>query len=190
MDVMTGEPLAVDLLNTRAQTSDGEVDALDSAEDFSAWLTAQGGRIRWVPAPLTRSGLDEIRALREHIRSAIDAARHGVAPGQATLDAITAAAREAPSYLGLKLDADAVVAIRHRDGEGLARFLAELAEAAAELITGQDVGRLRECEGPQCRMLFLPSHPRRRWCSPALCGNRVRVARYYQRHKTSGQPTE
>ncbi|NGO80928.1 hypothetical protein G6045_35505, partial [Streptomyces sp. YC504] len=22
-----------------------------------------------------------------------------------------------------------------------------------------------------------------RWCSPARCGNRTRVARYYQRHK-------
>lgn len=24
---------------------------------------------------------------------------------------------------------------------------------------------------------------RRRWCSPTVCGNRARVARYYQRHK-------
>jgi predicted RNA-binding Zn ribbon-like protein len=37
--------------------------------------------------------------------------------------------------------------------------------------------------GPQCRLLFLPAHPRRRWCSRVLCGNRVRVTRYYQRHK-------
>jgi predicted RNA-binding Zn ribbon-like protein len=33
-------------------------------------------------------------------------------------------------------------------------------------------------------MLFLPAHPRRRWCSPQLCGNRVRVARYYRRHRS------
>ena len=31
--------------------------------------------------------------------------------------------------------------------------------------------------------VFLPANPRRRWCSPAICGNRARVARYYQRHK-------
>ncbi|WP_433464559.1 CGNR zinc finger domain-containing protein [Spirillospora sp. CA-128828] len=30
---------------------------------------------------------------------------------------------------------------------------------------------------------FLPGHPRRRWCSAARCGNRVRVARHYQRHR-------
>ncbi|MFD0515426.1 CGNR zinc finger domain-containing protein [Streptomyces aureus] len=34
-------------------------------------------------------------------------------------------------------------------------------------------------------LLFLPAHPRRRWCSAARCGNRARVARYYQRHKSS-----
>jgi predicted RNA-binding Zn ribbon-like protein len=33
-------------------------------------------------------------------------------------------------------------------------------------------------------MVFLPAHPRRRWCSPTRCGNRARVARYYQRHRT------
>ncbi|MEV3921501.1 CGNR zinc finger domain-containing protein [Actinomadura coerulea] len=32
-------------------------------------------------------------------------------------------------------------------------------------------------------MLFLPAHPRRRWCSAARCGNRVRVARHYRRHR-------
>jgi predicted RNA-binding Zn ribbon-like protein len=33
-------------------------------------------------------------------------------------------------------------------------------------------------------MLFLPVNARRRWCSPAVCGNRVRVARYYEAHKS------
>ncbi|WP_253798373.1 CGNR zinc finger domain-containing protein [Nocardia amikacinitolerans] len=28
-----------------------------------------------------------------------------------------------------------------------------------------------------------PAHPKRRWCSPDRCGNRVRVARYYRKHK-------
>ncbi|NGN66182.1 hypothetical protein G5C51_20070, partial [Streptomyces sp. A7024] len=32
------------------------------------------------------------------------------------------------------------------------------------------------------------SHPRRRWCSATRCGNRARVARYYERHKADGSP--
>jgi len=35
---------------------------------------------------------------------------------------------------------------------------------------------------------LLPAHRRRRWCSPATCGNRARVARYYQLHKEDKTP--
>ena len=51
------------------------------------------------------------------------------------------------------------------------------------LLADPAAGRVRGCEGPGCLLLFLPAHPRRRWCSPDLCGNRVRVARHYRRHK-------
>ncbi|MFD8063387.1 CGNR zinc finger domain-containing protein [Streptomyces cyaneofuscatus] len=33
-------------------------------------------------------------------------------------------------------------------------------------------------------MLFVPAHPARRWCSAARRGNRARVARHCQRHRT------
>jgi predicted RNA-binding Zn ribbon-like protein len=70
-----------------------------------------------------------------------------------------------------------------RDGSPTSRLLAELAEAATELLADPAVRTVRQCEAPACHLLFLPAHPRRRWCSPASCGNRVRVARYYRRHK-------
>ncbi|MER5184162.1 CGNR zinc finger domain-containing protein [Streptomyces sp. NPDC002896] len=61
--------------------------------------------------------------------------------------------------------------------------IVQLAEAAAELLADPAVTKIRECEAEDCVMLFLAAHPRRRWCSAARCGNRVRVARHYQRHK-------
>ncbi|WP_371871358.1 CGNR zinc finger domain-containing protein [Phytohabitans rumicis] len=45
--------------------------------------------------------------------------------------------------------------------------------------------KVRQCEADDCVMLFLPAHPRRRWCSGACCGNRTRVAWHYQRHAAS-----
>ncbi|MEW2136730.1 CGNR zinc finger domain-containing protein [Streptomyces sp. NPDC005409] len=42
---------------------------------------------------------------------------------------------------------------------------------------------VRACEAQDCVLLFLPAHPRRRWCVAPACGNRARVARYYARHK-------
>ena len=76
-----------------------------------------------------------------------------------------------------------VTATPRRRGNPTAILLAQLAAAAAELLASPAIRRVRSCEGRDCRMLFLPASPRRRWCSPAVCGNRARVARYYQRHK-------
>ncbi|MFJ9909135.1 CGNR zinc finger domain-containing protein [Streptomyces sp. NPDC101152] len=76
-----------------------------------------------------------------------------------------------------------MTATRRRDGSPGLRLAACLAEAAAELLADPAVTRIRECEADDCVMLFLAAHPRRRWCSATRCGNRVRVARHYQRTK-------
>jgi predicted RNA-binding Zn ribbon-like protein len=76
-----------------------------------------------------------------------------------------------------------VTTISRRRGNPAAVLLAQLAGAAAELLASPAIRRVRRCEGRDCRMLFLPASSRRRWCSPTVCGNRARVARYYQRHK-------
>ncbi|MFC9825694.1 CGNR zinc finger domain-containing protein [Streptomyces erythrochromogenes] len=41
----------------------------------------------------------------------------------------------------------------------------------AELLTDPRAGQVRECEAPDCVLLFLPAHPRRRWCVAGVCGN-------------------
>ncbi|MEU7864542.1 ABATE domain-containing protein [Nonomuraea sp. NPDC049141] len=181
MDLLTGEPLALDLLNTRASCPGGEVDSLDRIEDFEAWLALQSERLA-TPSSMATSDLAAVRELREHIRTAVDAARHGDPVPATALQAVNQAVRAAPAYRTLESD----LGVRtRRDGDGRARLLTQLAEAAVDLLSDPAVVKVRACEGPLCRMLFLPAHPRRRWCSPALCGNRVRVARHYQRHKSS-----
>lgn len=44
-------------------------------------------------------------------------------------------------------------------------------------------GRLRPCANPECRRFLLDrSKPdKARWCSMALCGNRMKARRHYQR---------
>jgi predicted RNA-binding Zn ribbon-like protein len=47
-------------------------------------------------------------------------------------------------------------------------------------------GRLRPCANEECRM-FLIDHSRAgtaRWCSMAVCGNRMKARRHYQRART------
>ncbi|MEW9549650.1 ABATE domain-containing protein [Nonomuraea sp. NPDC050783] len=179
MELLIGEPLALDLLNTRAR----DFDALDTPGSFQAWLARQGERLAAPPGPLPPDGLAAVRRLRGHVAAALEAVRAGDPPPPAALDALNEAARAAPPHRVLEWRGEGPHLRTERDGDPLAGLLAQLAEAAVDLLADPAAGRVRGCEGPGCRMLFLPAHPRRRWCSPDLCGNRVRVARHYHRHK-------
>lgn len=182
---VTAQPLALDLVNTVASPPGGEADLLESADDLRAWLAAERDRLD------VRDGqidIGAVRALRAHITDAVEAARAGTPPPTGALRAITDAQRTAPAYSELVWNGQAVTAATRRSGNATAILLAQIAEAAAALLASPAISLVRRCEGPGCRILFLPAHPRRRWCSPATCGNRARVARYYRRHKEQDAP--
>jgi predicted RNA-binding Zn ribbon-like protein len=177
---LTGEPLALDLVNTHPTAGD----LLASPDDLRAWWTLEADRLpEEVPQEVTAADLGAVRAVREHTARALDHVRRGDEPLAADLEALNQAQRAAPAINELVWNGSAVAAMRRRDGSPGLRLAACLAEAAAELLADPAVTKIRECEADDCTMLFLAAHPRRRWCSAARCGNRVRVARHYQRHK-------
>jgi predicted RNA-binding Zn ribbon-like protein len=65
------------------------------------------------------------------------------------------------------------------------RVLWPVVRSAADLVTSTDLERLRICEGAGCGWLFLDAtrNRSRRWCNMAVCGNRAKVKRFYERHK-------
>lgn len=175
---LTGETLALDLVNTLAGPPGEEVDFVGTTDALRSWLAAEHldpGPGELDPAP--------VQLLRAHIRAAVNAARAGERPPQDALGAITAATRNAPLFQELGWNGEAITVAERRRGDPAAIMLAQIAAAAAGLLSSPAIRQVRNCEGQGCRMLFLPANPRRRWCSPAVCGNRARVARYYQRHK-------
>ncbi|GAA2170989.1 CGNR zinc finger domain-containing protein [Actinomadura napierensis] len=175
---LTGEPLALDLINTRTAAAD----LLATPDDLHAWLQLQAGRLPDV-ASLDIHDVYPIHTVREHAANAVERARHGQRPDAADLTALNDLQRAAPAITELTWDGAAVAAARRRSGPAGARLAAWLAEAAADLLADPAATRIRQCAADDCVLLFLPAHPRRRWCSAARCGNRVRVARHYQRHK-------
>ena len=176
MELFTGEHLALDLLNTATRD-------FDALEDPELWFQRQRGRLAPPSRGLGVADVAAVRALREHLGAAVDAVRHGRPVPPAAIHALNHAARAAPSYPVLLPD---LCLVTRRDGDDRTRLLAELGDAALDLLADPRAGTIRGCEGPGCLMLFLSAHPGRRWCSPTLCGNRARVARHYQRHRTSG----
>jgi predicted RNA-binding Zn ribbon-like protein len=71
-------------------------------------------------------------------------------------------------------------------GNPLEQLIWPIAQAAAELLTSDELRLVRFCEAPDCEWLFL-DHSRngsRRWCDMTTCGNRAKARRHYQRAHT------
>ncbi|WP_214108270.1 CGNR zinc finger domain-containing protein [Acrocarpospora catenulata] len=179
----TGERLALDLVNTRPSIGD----LLVTPDDLRAWLGRQAERFpearELADVAFTTADLAAVHTVREHTAGAVEQARHAAPPAAADLAALNQAQRDAPAISELTWNGEVVTVTRRRTGTPGARLAAWLAEAAADLLADPAVVDIRQCEAQDCVLLFLPAHPRRRWCSAARCGNRTRVARHYQRHK-------
>jgi predicted RNA-binding Zn ribbon-like protein len=75
--------------------------------------------------------------------------------------------------------------------EALDAMLWPVIRSAAELLTSEDLKRVRVCEGETCGWLFLDlsRNQSRRWCTMNDCGNRAKAKRHYQRHRQAGPST-
>jgi predicted RNA-binding Zn ribbon-like protein len=65
------------------------------------------------------------------------------------------------------------------------RALAPIARAVAELVASGRAAEIRRCANPRCVRYFRDRSRgrRRRWCSMAVCGNRMKVATHARRHR-------
>ena len=203
---LLGEPLPVELMNTVWADRDGLHDELRDAAGLAAWLQAVAGRFAAgaegggpglaVALPGGRPGRElagQFRELRDGLRglaAAVTADPRARAAGTGTpgvaaaVRAVNAACARAPLWSRLTWASPPGAPARalRSAGTGPEAALSWIAEAAVLMFTGPDAGQLRACPGPGCVLYFIRAHPRREWCS-AVCGNRARVARHYQRHR-------
>ncbi|MGA8085727.1 MAG: CGNR zinc finger domain-containing protein [Terracidiphilus sp.] len=56
---------------------------------------------------------------------------------------------------------------------------------AAELVTSDEMERVRACGNAECRWLFLDTSKNhtRRWCDMKICGNRMKARRFKAQHR-------
>jgi predicted RNA-binding Zn ribbon-like protein len=186
--VLPGEPLPVRLMNTVWADRSGVYDALTTTGDLRAWLAAtHPGLDQPDPGP---GDLDRFRALRDALRrlAALVTGDTRIAAASATAGVVQAvaevnrAAAQAPPWPELVYHGGDLHAAAGGGATPARRALSSIASQAVGLLTGLDGITLRACYAPGCVLYFVRDHPRREWCS-AACGNRVRAARHYQRHR-------
>lgn len=82
-----------------------------------------------------------------------------------------------------------VSSLRRPAAGGAGAALATVARDAVTLVGSPLVGRVKECQNPECSLLFLDDSQarRRRWCSMDRCGNLAKVAGYRSRGRRTGE---
>lgn len=191
--------LALELASTIRHDGDGGVaDDLATVEDVTRWIHAQDSLL---PLHIRAAGkLTADDALRQRIielRGAVRAlfaravapappspadARHLMPADRALAHLNTVAARElvAPQLEWPPAESPTARLLTAQNDPHIG-FVATLARAAVDFLSGPQREHLRACTAPRCVRYFVKSHGRQEWCK-ASCGNRARAARHYRRH--------
>jgi predicted RNA-binding Zn ribbon-like protein len=173
------EPLALDLVNTEFLPAGTLVDLLATAESTRAWLTAAGldEAASGNPGP-TRAALRQARAAIRDALSGRDTAPLNWVLGHGRVHLSVSAS---------------LVPLRTLDADDPAWRPAVRAAASLLDLLEQAPGRTKHCENPACVLWFFDTtrNGTRRWCSMAVCGNRMKARRHYDRVKARlhGKPT-
>jgi predicted RNA-binding Zn ribbon-like protein len=153
----------LDLLNSRPLVNGEEHDALGDSAGGRRWAREHGGD----------GSLAELALLRE----ARDALRDVVC------------GESSPAALSPLLEGVHQVPVFTSDGLEWTLKAPPHARLAVEVVLAwaatekQMPGRLRPCANEECRLFLLDRSRanRARWCSMAVCGNRAKARRHYER---------
>lgn len=184
---LSGGKLCLDFVNTvDNRPTERAQDLLETYAAFAAWSRQSGlltsreeralaGRARRAPDEALRV-LERARFLREALfavfsrgtPSALDDLRRAL-PAVYRHPVL----RSGPGY---ELAWD-------DDPKALDRMLGPVLRSAVALLTSRELDRVRVCGADTCDWLFLDeSRSRsRQWCNMAVCGNRAKARRFYQR---------
>ncbi|MFG1497891.1 ABATE domain-containing protein [Saccharospirillum sp. HFRX-1] len=174
--------LALDFINTRFGVGDEQQECLIDDDSVVDWLQQAGvleADFAQAPAP----GLVRLaRELRDNLRDLLDAARRGEAAEASVVNQILERGNPLESLVW-QAQQKAFVRQQHRRDDHAESLLQPVAQAAVQLLTEENLQLVKECEAPDCVLLFhdqTKSH-RRRWCSMATCGNRMKAASHRAR---------
>ncbi|WP_312466476.1 CGNR zinc finger domain-containing protein [Pseudescherichia sp.] len=172
--------LALDFINSEYGMSDDRHDCFDDDRSVINWLETAGLIPKDAVAPPQL--LAEARQLRDAARAVVHAAMKS---SEADLTVINRILEKGRPETRLKWDQNTQryhVDV-HSAADSSEGLLWPVADALVKLVTDEKFEYVRQCEAHNCILLFhdLSKSHRRRWCSMATCGNRMKVAAFRNR---------
>ncbi|MGA4841900.1 CGNR zinc finger domain-containing protein [Streptomyces sp. G45] len=176
---LTGEPLSLDLLNTRWVHEGARQDLLTDIDGLAVWLAANGLDGRFAADGAT---LENVLRARDALAGLVDLpGKPGGEPAAvARVDAVLSRGRVRARLTPAGPAEEAEFADPAWGPAWLAaRDYLDLLSRAPD--------RIRACAHEACVLHFFDTsrNGTRRWCSMAVCGNRAKASRHYARARAS-----
>ncbi|HEU4437710.1 MAG TPA: CGNR zinc finger domain-containing protein [Methylomirabilota bacterium] len=191
--IKVGSDLGIDFANLRGVDGDpaGGLgswrDLLDFLELHEAVSRSEGRALRAMAERDARgceAALDQARSLRQTVRDVVSTLSRRRALQAQWIAAVNQALAWGAGWPRLERGADGWQPGFVPACEEPVRALAPIARAVADLIARGRGEAIRRCANPRCSLYFRDRSRgrRRRWCSMAVCGNRMKVAAHARRH--------
>ena len=174
-DTATDEGFLLALLNSTPVVDGVPVDDLADPVRARAWLASVGGLG-------TDAELQHVLTVRQALQA--------VVRGQQSPDVLAPELRGVISIPAIT-DGQITWTLSVPPDRGLALR----AVLAWDALAKRSPGRLRPCANDECRLFLIDRSKANaaRWCSMAICGNRIKARRHYQRARITqakGNPAE
>lgn len=192
---LSGGALCLDFANTWSDRGRMDTDHLRTYADLLAFARQTGllraaeesrlaSRAEGDPRA-AEAALAQGRGLREALYGIFSALAASRTPADSDLESLNAELPEAFSHLRLERREDDLVWTWTARDDALQAPLWPVLRSAADLLTSEERGQVRECAGTACTWLFLDRsrNRSRRWCSMESCGNRAKARRHYHRQR-------
>lgn len=194
---LIGGRLSLDFVNTEGEVRNGPPEWIGSYEDLIRWSVRAGGVGERVARRLRSRAAKDSREARDVWERAVELREALYRLIVATIDGRPASAEDRAVFTAEVSAAlahlrpqpgDPTWQWRFEDGDQLDRVVWPIARDAADLLTSEELGRVKECSGRDCTWLFLDQsrNRSRRWCDMAVCGNRAKARRHYERTQDDG----
>lgn len=190
---VVGNHLSLDFVNTEIVENGVPKDLLTSPADLAAWAVAvkllelplaEELAANWQSAPRAKE-FQHVLQFRSVLHELVVSLARGKSVTPSALNAINAQLRESSGYSEVLPAEEGFTKCLRLDIHRPVQLLAPVAEAAADLLCFGELALVKKCENEEC-VLYFYDHTKnhsRRWCSMKGCGNRAKVAAFYQRQR-------
>jgi predicted RNA-binding Zn ribbon-like protein len=184
----------LDLLNTRPVLEGAPTELLTDGRALERWLIASGivsstkdkATLRgWRNSFGAEAFLEELITFREKLREAVLQIESGTPPSEAFISELNRLLLQYPRHTSLQKRNGKLVRETYNELRKPVDLWAPIVHATADLLADTEPSRIRKCE--TCVVHFFDTSKKgsRRWCSMNICGNKLKVAAYQRRKRTS-----